>query len=87
MSSRDEGGGGGRGGGIYSYSYNYLSCFRNKVNKVMEDIHQVFIKYRNYLLYRSSSKGKVPVNTRNTTPNTFSISFLVVPHLPLVSSG
>ena len=47
----------------------------------MENIHQVFIKYHNVLVYRSSLKEKVPVNTRNTAPNTFNISFFVVPHL------
>ena len=55
------------------------------VRSLMEDNHQMFIKYHNFLVYRSSLKEKVPVNTRNTTPNTFSISFFVVPHLPLVS--
>ena len=37
----------------------------------MKDIHQMFIKYCNFLAYRSFLKEKVPVNTRNTTLNTF----------------
>ena len=36
----------------------------------MEDIHQVFIKNHNFLVYRSSLKEKLAVITRNTTPDT-----------------
>ena len=50
----------------------------------MEDIQQVYIKYHNFMVYRSSLKEQVPINTRNTTSNTFSVSFFVVPHLSMV---
>ena len=55
----------------------------------MEDIHQVFIKYNNFLVYGSSLRDTVPVNTGNTTPNTFSIIYSpnTFPHLPVVSWG
>ena len=42
----------------------------------MEDIHQMFVKYHNFLVFKSFSKEKVPVNTSNTTPNTFNIKLL-----------
>ena len=53
----------------------------------MEDIHQVLIKYRNFLVYRNRLKENDPVNTTNTMPNTFSISFFVFTHSPHVSWG
>ena len=68
-------------GGPFIATINYLVW-----NKVTEDIHQGFIEYHNFLVYRSSLK-EVLVNTRNTTPNTFSISFFVVPHRRLVGWG
>ena len=57
--------------------------------KIKTDIHQVLIKCHNFLVYRNSKKKKEkdPVNTTNTIPNKFSISFSVCPHLPLVSWG